>query len=236
MVGEPRRRAQPPVAGGRYDRPDRNRRREWQVRPDPTKGGRVLDRMASAVHPDRVLKSLDRVLTEVEALVRAVRPDQLGAPTPCTRWRVHDLLNHLVLVNLVYVAKIEERPAPDESADVLGDDPAGAFRASADLARVAFSRPGVLDLPCALPWGSVPGYVIVQHVVNELVVHGWDLAKATRQSTDLVPDIAAEALAAWRAWLGGRPRHDGGMFAPPRPAPVNACAADRLAAYLGREL
>ncbi len=53
------------------------------------------------------------------------------------------------------------------------------------------------------PWGDVPGSVMVQHVVNELLLQGWDLARATGQPTDLARDLAEESLVIWRAWIGG---------------------------------
>src|SRR5262249_10844077 len=96
----------------------------------------------------------------------------------------------------------------------------------------AFSRPGMLEQPYESPWGEVPGAVMVQHVINELLAHGWDLARATGQGTDLAPEAARSALDVLRAWHGhARP---GGRYAPPQPAPADANPADRLAAYLGR--
>jgi hypothetical protein len=43
--------------------------------------------------------------------------------------------------------------------DVLGLDPAGSYDASAKAAAEAFRRPGVLDAPCAVSYGPVPGSV-----------------------------------------------------------------------------
>jgi len=34
------------------------------------------------------------------------------APTPCTEWNVRDLVNHLVGMNLVFVALFEGSPMP----------------------------------------------------------------------------------------------------------------------------
>lgn len=39
---------------------------------------------------------LESVLTKDAALLAAVRPEQLGAPTPCPEYDVHALVNHIV--------------------------------------------------------------------------------------------------------------------------------------------
>jgi uncharacterized protein (TIGR03086 family) len=65
-------------------------------------------------------------------------------------------------------------------------------------------------------------------------VHSWDIAAATGQSTDIAPELAAQALAAWRSRLGDGQRPAGMPFDDPQPVPAGATAADELAAYLGR--
>ncbi|MDP9370240.1 MAG: hypothetical protein M3Q03_18535 [Chloroflexota bacterium] len=73
-------------------------------------------------------------------------------------------------------------------------------------------------------------------MTNELLIHGWDLARATGQRTDLAPDLAERSLGSWRAWFGDRPRGASGLFDPEQPVPEGAGAADRLAAFLGRRV
>src|SRR6266545_920027 len=78
-------------------------------------------------------------------LIDRVGVDQWSAPTPCTEWTVRDVVHHLVGMNLVFVALLEERPMPDRGADHVGTDPAGAYRRSAAALQVAAARPGVLQ-------------------------------------------------------------------------------------------
>jgi uncharacterized protein (TIGR03086 family) len=70
--------------------------------------------------------------------------------------------------------------------------------------------------------------------MNELLVHGWDLARATGQPADLPEDLAEGALRSWQTRLADRPRQ-GMPFAEPTPIAGDAPAIDRLAAYLGRK-
>ena len=76
--------------------------------------------------------------------------------------------------------------------------------------------------------------MLVQQLIIELLSHGWDLAKATGQGTDLAPDVAEDTLAVVRSWYRDQPRGPGNAFGPEQPVAVGASAADRLAAYLGR--
>jgi len=72
--------------------------------------------------------------------------------------------------------------------------------------------------------------------VQEITVHGWDLAKATGQPTELDPEIASWVLAVAQRILPPEPR--GGEeipFGPVVPVPPGAGVYARLAAWLGRQ-
>jgi uncharacterized protein (TIGR03086 family) len=166
-------------------------------------------------------------------LVEAVRPDQLGGPTPCPQWTVRDLVNHMVTGNLLIAAIVAGEPHPDRTVDHLGDDHVAAFRDSVTRLSETFAEHDVLAGTYPSPMGEGPGSLLVHMRVNELVVHGWDLAKATGQSTALDPELAEASLASFRA-ATFLPRGEGKPFGVERPAPPDAHSADRLAAYLGR--
>ncbi|MFI9260781.1 TIGR03086 family metal-binding protein [Streptomyces sioyaensis] len=193
-----------------------------------------LDRSAfDATDPDRVLYAYDQVTRDVMALVAAVRPEDLALPTPCAGWTVRQLLDHMVWENLMAASIAEDAPRTDDTADHLGDDHLAAFADSVRAARAAFTGSGMLHRTYG-PY-EAPGAMIVQQVVVELLAHGWDLARATGAPTVLAPEVAEETLAAARRIYGAAPRTAGSSFAPERPAPAGASAADRLAAFLGRD-
>jgi uncharacterized protein (TIGR03086 family) len=81
---------------------------------------------------------------------------------------------------------------------------------------------------------EMPAGVAVLVALDELVVHAWDLARATGQ--DYVPDPAA--VAACAAWVEEfevpAEVTDGGPFGPPVPVPADAPAIDRLIGNTGR--
>jgi uncharacterized protein (TIGR03086 family) len=201
------------------------------LRANPAPGARAaeLAALASPV-PDGILAMCERVLADVGAVVAAVGAERFADPTPCAGWDVRTLLNHLVYENLMWTSLAEGAPRDDFTADHLGDDHVAAFRAAAAATLAAFRRPGMLTRE----YGPAPGWRLVEQVIIEMLVHGWDLARATGQPTSLAPDVAEAVLPSVRAIYGGLPRTPGGSFAPERPVPDGASATDRLAAYLGR--
>jgi len=174
------------------------------------------------------------VIAEVEALVGAVGTEQLTLMTPCSEFQVRALLNHLIFENLAHAALADGAaiPEPDRTTDYVREDHVAAYRESARAVRAAFARPGMVTQG----YGPMeaPGSMLVQQLIIELLSHGWDLAKATGQGTDLAPDVAEDTLAVVRSWYRDQPRGPGNAFGPEQPVPVGASAADRLAAYLGR--
>jgi uncharacterized protein (TIGR03086 family) len=179
------------------------------------------------------LAAYDEVVAAVGELARGTRIDQYALPTPCEGWTVHKILDHLVETLDVY-GDLARGVQPTEGEERRYDDPADAFAIMAARTRSAFAAPDYLELAADTPIGPQPGKAVVQHVVNELTAHGWDLARATGRSTDLVPDIAADVLASWQAFLGTWDRTGNPNFAAERTPPDDATAADRVAAFLGR--
>lgn len=179
------------------------------------------------------LEDLDRATAVVAVIVDRVRDDQLEQATACSEWNVREVVNHLVHGALKAAAWVTECAEPAEE-DHLGADVRGRFEVTAEEVRVLFRERGFLDRTIETPLGPLPGAMLVASRVNELLVHGWDIADATGQSTDLDPELAEQALARWTTHLGNGPRPEDGPFAAAQQPRQNATAADRLAAFLGR--
>ena len=177
-----------------------------------------------------------RALDETGRVVTGIPADRWQSATPCDGWDVHSLLNHLVAGNLWAaelaaggtIAAVGDRL----DGDLLGSDPSGAYKASADAAAAVFRKPGALDAPCAVSYGPVPGSVYAGHRFLDVFVHGWDLAVATGQDAALDPalmracrEVIEPQLAAFRG---------AGAFGAELPAPAGATAQDRFLAMLGR--
>jgi uncharacterized protein (TIGR03086 family) len=178
------------------------------------------------------VQDLARAGEAVGDLISEIRPEQWNAPTPCTEWNVRDVVDHLVGMDLVFAALIEGGPMPERGADRLGDDPAGAFRASSTSLQAVFSGPGVLERSYRGPLGSATGTERLQIRLYDLLAHGWDLAQATGIPVRVPEDLAERALSFVQVQLSLQSRT--GRFADPQPVEETAPAIDRLAAFLGR--
>ena len=172
-------------------------------------------------------------------LVAAVRDDQWPDPTPCPDWTVRDLVSHIVTGNRMFAGILRgdppAAPAGSPAADPgpAGEDLVTAYRDAASGLLAAFSEPGALERVVTVPFGTVPGIAALHLRITELLVHGWDLARATGQPASFPDDLAEQELAFSRARLGDSPAGRR-PFGPPQPAAADAPAIDRLAACLGR--
>jgi uncharacterized protein (TIGR03086 family) len=188
-----------------------------------------------------VVADSDRLFDAFQHLVEGVKPDQWTAPTPCPDWNVRELLQHVTNGNVIFatIATGERPPGPitaeERAVDWLGADASAGFRATGKVMHDAFMTPGFLEGRFETPvLGEQAGTTIVRMRMNELLIHGWDLARATGQPADLPQDLAEGALGMWQTRLADRPRQ-GMPFAAPQPVADDAPAIDRLAAFLGRQ-
>lgn len=229
------------IINGRPVRPSMAAAGRWlttALRANPEPGARaaqldaVYDADDDAWEPLGVLHACEESLDAVELLVSAVRRDQFDRPTPCADWDVRTLLNHIVWENLLWAGLADGTPRSDFTADHLGDDHLAAFRAASRAARSAFSRPGMLEQR----YGPAPGHRLVEQLVIEMLVHGWDLARAVGHPSGIPQHLAEAALPVVREAYGDLPRTAAGSFAPPQPVPEGAGALDRLAACMGRSV
>ena len=177
------------------------------------------------VTTDDDLAVLRRALDQLAALLADVRSDRSGDPTPCSEWTVQDLVDHVVSAPTRFARMLRDQPidwaAPSPPA---GDDPADAFRAHADNLLDAWrDHSGPVE-------GASPDWQCA-----ELAVHTWDLATAVGAPTStLDPQVAERGLALMRSSL--TPENRGPVFGPEQPAPEDADAYERIAAFAGRSV
>ncbi len=162
-------------------------------------------------------------------LLSRVSDDQLSAPTPCVAWTVGDLVDHLVHAPSMFLMIMSgEEPDWGVAPPHVGSDRAEVFRlAGDDLVRAwhatredRTARFNAFHSP--MEWQEA-----------ELAVHTWDLATALGESTaDLEPEVAVQGLAFMRGGLTADNRAP--VFGPEQPAPSDADAYTRIAAFAGR--
>jgi uncharacterized protein (TIGR03086 family) len=160
-----------------------------------------------------------------------VTSDQLSLPTPCSEWDVKALIDHVVAGNQRVIERAGGQAVP------LPEDLGVAYRASARAAHENFCEPGALSRAYQLPIGEIPGTAFIELRTSDLLVHAWDLAVATGQPTDLDPELAEYVLAFSKQMMSRSGlRGDGHPFAQEQPCGDEHPVADRVAAFLGREV
>jgi uncharacterized protein (TIGR03086 family) len=179
--------------------------------------------------------SLPRALQGTLAILTSVRPEDLDGPTPCASWDVRALVNHFVGTARWWAATIAGDGGVAD-ADYTAGDFVAAYEESVRIAVAAFGADGALDRTIRLPFGEFPGIVLLSLAAMEQFAHGWDLARAIGQPTDLDPELAAGLLSQARLAISDAYRGPDGqaLFGPAREAPAGTGAADQLAAFLGR--
>jgi len=176
-----------------------------------------------------------RALLHTGRIVLAVRPEQLVLPTPCRDWDVRLLLNHIIGGNYMFaeVAAGGRADAAGTMDDHTLPDPGTNYLASADAVMAAWAQPGAMERRCHMPFGDIPAGAAVSIHFLDIVVHGWDLARATGQDTTIEPDLAEEALDISHGLLSPELRETG-VFGPEVPISADNPLHDRLVAFMGR--
>jgi uncharacterized protein (TIGR03086 family) len=179
---------------------------------------------------------LAQALERTEAFITAIEPEQAELSTPCSAWDVRALVEHVVQDIRQFAARAG---APDPGGEpAIGDDWSGAYRRAADSLLEVWREEGALDRTIQLRMGEVPARWLVGQAVADVLVHGWDLAKATEQPTDIDPDLGRFALEWGRENLRPEFRGDessGKSFGLEVAVPDDAPVQDRLAGVFGRD-
>lgn len=181
-------------------------------------------------------EQLDAVIPALREVVRGVRADRLDNPTPCARFTVRDVLGHF-LGNLEAVAgglRGEPMPALEPRPEIIGDDPVAAFDRVMSEFLAAARSPGATERVLTVPFGDVPGSVLLQFIAFDLIMHSWDLARATGQPYE-APAEALKAADAFAHEAIAPEWRDGDAFAAEVEPPAGASDLDRLVAFSGRQ-
>lgn len=172
-------------------------------------------------------------------LAEGVTDEQLANPTPCPKYAVRNLLGHLVVLTVAFrdAGRKDLGVTTDTSPDSTLPDIGPGWREElpkglAELAEAwrdpvawtGMTRAGGVDLP-----GEIAGLV----ATDELVIHGWDLARATGQP--YTPDPAA--LRTCHDFLAASVDDPGRgqIFGPVVPVGPDAPLLDRAVGLSGRD-
>jgi uncharacterized protein (TIGR03086 family) len=172
---------------------------------------------------------------ELARVVAGIRDDQLGDPTPCAGTPVAGLLAHVVGLITAFRMAAEKTPVaggPSASPDDLPPDWRTRIPAQLDALVAAWQQPSAWEGTAEAGGVVMPAPVAAVVTLDEVLVHGWDLAVATGQhyTADPASVAACTEFAAQAAAQGPTP----GLFGPPVPVPDDAPPLDRLLGLTGR--
>ena len=182
-------------------------------------------------------EQLTSAAEQASRVVDGTKPDQFGLPTPDGEWDVKTLLNHLVLWTSYSFERraTSQEVGPDLTERDFAAEPdyAEAYRAQLDRALAAWAAPGIWDTEIDTGQGTTPARQIGEMILMEMVLHGWDLARATGQDF-AVPDAVAETVAKAVGETAELYRQYDGFAAEVGLGP-DASALDRALAVSGRD-
>lgn len=173
-----------------------------------------------------------------QATLAGTSPDRWEDQSPCAEWTARDVVGHVLDMHGVMLRPLGRtlRPAP-----ALVDDPRGAFVAARTDIEALLDDPAVAGTPVDAPGGRVTVAQHVDQVVSaDLVIHRWDLARATGQDDTIDP---AEIDRMWPELqnIPAEMRIPGAfgpgvvVFGPEVPVPPDASRQDRALGLLGRD-
>src|SRR5688500_4830874 len=173
---------------------------------------------------------------ETARIVAGVRDDQLTGPTPCTGTSVAALLDHLPeLTTAVWMAAEKVRPDGGPSADAanLADDWRTRLPEQLDALAAAWRAPGAWEGMTEAGGVQMPAEAMGVVALDEVLVHGWDVAAATGQ--EYRPDpVAVQACLEMVGDRTDATDEPEGLFGPVVPVPDDAPPFDRLLGQTGR--
>lgn len=181
---------------------------------------------------------------QMAALIGSTPDAMLGAPTPCPAYTLGDLIDHVGGLSLAFTAAATK-------ADLDG---AGSAAAAGDASRLAtdwrtaipravnamadawrdpgawdgMTRAGGIDLP-----GEVGGLV----ALDELVLHGWDIARSLGRPY-VVDDTTLAAVHGFVSQFAADPAaeaDDTGLFGPAVEVAADAPLLHRVVGLAGRD-
>jgi uncharacterized protein (TIGR03086 family) len=159
-----------------------------------------------------------------------VSEDAWANQSPCDEWTARDVVGHVVQTQGMFLGFVGRDLGDLPSVD---DDPAGAWSAASSTVLAALDDPEVAGQTFEGYFGESTLEAAVDRFLSaDLIVHGWDLARATGQDETIEPGDIDDMFALARGF--GDALRSPGAFGPEVEAPPGASEQDKLLAFLGR--
>jgi len=173
-----------------------------------------------------------RLYGDFVAKVACVSPEQWNAQSPCEEWTARDVVAHIVHIHGLFLGLVDRTFVP---ATGVEDDPLGAVQEAAAVVQADLDDPARAGAEFDGFFGrmSFEG-AIDRFVCFDLVVHGWDLAKATGFDATIPPDEVVKVRDAVAGF--GDALRQSGVCGPAIDVAADADDQTKLLALLGRRV
>jgi uncharacterized protein (TIGR03086 family) len=196
----------------------------------------------------RTMVDLEPPARQLKTLLSGITDDQLAARTPCEDFTVGDLLDHLMGLTIAFrnaATKSTGAVAEQEGVSAAASGPGAASAANLDpewRRRLPLQLDGLVAAwkdPAA--WTgtteaggvTMPAEIMGVIAMNELVIHGWDLARSIGQPFTCDPQ-STEAIFALLSQAADDQGPEG-LFGPTVEVPRDAPLLHRAIGLSGRD-
>ncbi|MGV9316479.1 TIGR03086 family metal-binding protein [Streptomyces sp. NPDC003691] len=190
--------------------------------------------------PENNRPDLRPAAAAVARLLDGVADGRLGEPTPCPDYTVRELLGHLAGLATAFrdaglkdLGPTTDTP-PDNALPELADDWRTALPERLGQLGDVWDSAEAWEGMTQAGGVTFPAEIAGQVALNELVVHGWDLARATGQPYD-PPEAGLRVSYEMLAATGDDDPMRGTIFGPVVPVPGSAPLLDRVIGLSGRD-
>jgi uncharacterized protein (TIGR03086 family) len=179
---------------------------------------------------------------QLAGLVAGAPDAELGDPTPCPAYTLGDLIDHVGGLALAFTAAARKDGGHYANMQASGDSSrlgdGWRVRIPRDLAALAeaWRAPAAWDGMTRIAGDDAPAAIIGLSAADELVVHGWDIARATGQPYQCPPELLQAAHSFLVQFASpDLPAGPEVPFGPSRAVPADASLLDQVLALAGRE-
>jgi uncharacterized protein (TIGR03086 family) len=183
---------------------------------------------------------LGPAVAQLKTVLGGVSDDALAGPTPCPDWDVGALIDHVVGLTWAFTCAAEKDTAapgtssapPEPSVTHLDPRWREVLPGRLDALAAAWREPAAWEGMTEAGGVTLPAEVMGVVALNEVTVHGWDLARATGQPYDADPRVLETIIGILSE---GPDEGTPGMFGPRVHVGDSAPTLDRAVALSGRD-
>ena len=165
------------------------------------------------------------------AKIEGVPDDAWGNQSPCEEWTARDVVGHLVGTTGLFFGFIGKDAPEGPSVD---DDPVAAWTAARNAMQAALDDPDVATAEYEGLFGPTTfEQSVSRFICADLIIHNWDLSRATGQDEALDLDAMREIKTEMEPYSDAM--RQPGAFGPEVEPPAGADEQTKFLCFLGRQ-